>query len=244
MSFDTAPEPCDTKRQAGITSNQLRLINLENNKIGRASLKRSFKTKMSVTAKFVLTGLVASLIIAAPASAQQVKKRTFGPNVNNAPLGVPQKKPVPPEIISKNGKWVVQCEGKKPVAGAPPRSCAMVQLAKNKQRPNIAVSLIIGKVKQGNKTATMMRVIAPVGVFLPTGIALEVDGKAVGRVPFTRCLPQACMAFAEARKETLARMKKGNKAKFLIYEAPGVGIPLDLDLTGFSAAFKALETAR
>ena len=81
----------------------------------------------------------------------------------------------------------------------------------------------------------MMRVMAPIGVYLPTGVALEIDGAAVGRVPFTRCRPQICEAFAEASPETLAKMKKGTAANFIIYEAPGLGMPMKISLEGFSA---------
>jgi invasion protein IalB len=96
-------------------------------------------------------------------------------------------------------------------------------------------------VVQGDKTGFNMRVIAPIGVFLPTGVALEIDGEAVGRVPFTRCMPQVCMAFAEASPETIAKMKKGKEANFIIYEAPGMGLPMKLSLEGFSASLAELE---
>ena len=82
---------------------------------------------------------------------------------------------------------------------------------------------------------------AALGVFLPTGVALEIDGTAVGRVPFNRCLPQVCMAIAEASPETLEKLKKGKEANFIIYEAPGIGLPMKLSLSGFTASLSALE---
>ena len=78
------------------------------------------------------------------------------------------------------------------------------------------------------------------GVYLPTGVALEVDGGAVGRIPFMRCLPQICMAFGEAGNQTLDKFKKGTAANFIIYEAPGIGMPIKISLNGFAAAFTAL----
>jgi invasion protein IalB len=36
-------------------------------------------------------------------------------------------------------------------------------------------------------------------------------------------------------------MKKGSAANFIIYEAPGLGLPLKISLSGFSAAFGALD---
>ncbi len=201
--------------------------------------------------KILLAGAVALLTsaLSAESFAQQKPIRKFGPGQNNAPVkvGPPQPQQGPkPTIISRHGKWVVQCDTL-PKSATPEqiknRGCAVIQIAQSKKQKGVGVSLIIGKLTQGGKTATMMRVMAPIGVFLPTGIALEIDGQAVGRVPFTRCLPQTCMAFAEARKETLAKMRKGKKGNFIIYQAPGVGIPLDLDLAGFTAAMKALDKA-
>jgi len=186
---------------------------------------------------------------------QKKVKRQFGPGQNALPKGVRQparrqlqqaRQPQQPgaDIISKHGKWVVQCDKAVPAANGAPakkRACAMVQTAHHEKNKQIGLTLIFARLKQDKKTVTMMRIMAPISVYLPTGVALEVDGSAAGRVPFTRCLPQTCMAFAQVRKETLTKMKKGSKGKFLIYEAPGIGIPINLDLTGFTAALESLD---
>jgi invasion protein IalB len=72
-------------------------------------------------------------------------------------------------------------------------------------------------------------------------VALEIDGDAVGRVPFTRCIPQICIALAEASPPTLEKMKRGAMANFIIYEAPGMGMGLELSLRGFTAALAELD---
>jgi len=213
---------------------------------------------LATSGRLFIAALVAGSFITAmgldTAQAQQKQKRKFGPGQNALPKGVrppaqravrprQQKKP-PAEIIAKHGKWVIQCDPKKPVvAGKAPakRACAMIQTALHEKNKQIGLTLILARGKQGKDVATMMRIMAPISVYLPTGVALEIDGSAAGRVPFTRCLPQTCMAFAQVRKETLAKMKKGSKGKFLIYEAPGIGIPLNLDLTGFTAALETLD---
>lgn len=204
--------------------------------------------KKNLLAKFVAACLVAGLfasLMPAPVAAQRVPPnvRQFGPRVKRAPQPRQPKGP-PPTIIAKNGHWVVQCDRQKPKAdgkGPQKRNCGMIQSVQSKKNKRIAMTLILIKATKGKKSAIMMRLLAPIGVFLPTGVALEIDGKAVGRVPFTRCLPQACIAFAEARKETLAKMKKGKTATFLMYEAPGIGVPLNLSLEGFSASLKVLD---
>ena len=221
-------------------------------------MKQISGSKVIKTGKFFLALLVAGSFFAGPASitgadsaqAQEKQKRKFGPGQNAVPKGVrpqtrrqlPRRQPQQPtaEIISKHGKWVIQCDKQKSGAKGK-RACALIQTALNKDNKKVGLTLILARSKQGKEVATMMRIMAPISVYLPTGVALEVDGAAAGRVPFTRCLPQTCMAFAQVRKETLAKMKKGSKGKFLIYEAPGIGIPLDLDLSGFTAALAALD---
>jgi invasion protein IalB len=185
---------------------------------------------------------VLSLMVAGAASevafAQKTDSQTkqFGPR---AQQGQAQQQIPPTETVATHGDWTIQCgKGDDPAGG---RQCGMVQSTKSEKNAKAVLSLIIGKMKQGDKDVTMMRVMAPIGVFLPTGVALEIDGAAVGRVPFTRCAPQLCMAIAEASPETLVKLKKGKAANFIIYEAPGVGLPMAISLKGFSDALDNLD---
>ena len=51
------------------------------------------------------------------------------------------------------------------------------------------------------------------------------------------------MAFAEASPDTVAKLKKGKEANFIIYEAPGIGMPMKLSLDGFSTSLASSTTA-
>jgi invasion protein IalB len=121
------------------------------------------------------------------------------------------------------------------------RLCGMVQSTRSDTRPQIGLTLYISRIKQGEKMQTQMRVMAPIGVFLPTGVGLEIDGVAVSRVPFSNCLPQICLARAEASPETLDKLKKGSVANFIIWEGPGSGMPMKISLKGFGKALEALD---
>jgi len=184
--------------------------------------------------------------------------------------GAQRPRTPPPQVMGKFGDWFLQCEqtaqtaanaggqdaaqetastddassGKGDAAAKPDangeRPCGLVQSVRDEKRKNIGLTLVLLEGMQQGKKVTMMRVMAPIGVFLPTGVALEIDGAAVGRVPFTRCLPQICVAFAEATPPTLEKLKKGGKANFIIYEAPGVGIRLPITLNGFSKGLAEL----
>lgn len=190
-------------------------------------------------------GLAFSLTLAGMSAAQETQQPSqFGPRANKQQQGQPAAgQPAPKvDVIAEHGKWKVQCETPPaPEGQTAVRQCGMVQNTQSEKNPKATLSLILVKTVAGDKTTINMRVIAPIGVFLPTGVALEIDGNAVGRVPFTRCMPQVCMAFAEATPDTLAKLKKGKEANFIIYEAPGIGLPMKLSLQGFTASLAALE---
>jgi invasion protein IalB len=189
--------------------------------------------------------MMAALLAATPAFAQETQapaqapqKNNFGPRNPQAPAG---KRPAP-ELISTHGNWKVQCETQpKPGAeGQTEKQCAMVQTVRSEKNTKVGLTAVFARGKQNGKDVTMMRILAPIGVYLPTGVALEIDGGAVGRIPFTRCLPQICMAFGEAGAQTLDKLRKGTAANFIIYEAPGIGMPLKVSLSGFADAYSAL----
>lgn len=190
--------------------------------------------------------LAASLLLIGGAHAQQQQPanpqlQQFGPRANQAPRQQAPK----PELVATHGAWAVQCQVQPAAAGAEAgaaatRTCGMFQTAKS-ERQGASLILVVVKEQQDGKDVTMLRVMAPIGVYLPLGVALEIDGDAVGRVPFTRCMPQTCIAIAEASPPTLDRMKKGGIANFIIYEGPGSGMAMELSLKGFTAALDELN---
>jgi len=228
-------------------------------------ITRTHMTTLRRATGLMMSGFLALSTITGAAMAQQ----SFGPRAGQpapqgqaqpqagAPAGAPAGQPAAPkaEIIATHGDWKIQCSdfpnpaaqanGGKSDSGAPAtiRSCGMTQTARSPERENVGMTLVMFKQKQGDKNVTMMRILVPVGVYLPTGVALEIDSQAVGRVPFIQCLPQFCMAIAEATPESLEKMKKGTKANFIIYEGPGAGVSIDVSLKGFTAALGALDKA-
>ena len=200
---------------------------------------------------------VAALLTIAPALAQEAQapqKNNFGPRNPQAQKqgqgqgqgqaqGQGQRNQGPaPQVVATHGDWKVQCEtGNKPGAdGQTEKQCAMVQTARSEKNNKVGLTTIFARGKKNGKDVTMMRILAPIGVYLPTGVALEIDGGAVGRIPFTRCAPQICIAFGEAGDQTLDKFRKGSAANFIIYESPGIGMPIKISLSGFAAAYTAL----
>ncbi|HLA03471.1 MAG TPA: invasion associated locus B family protein [Aestuariivirga sp.] len=198
-------------------------------------------TSLRTLAVAGLLGLFCPVSAFAQAEQPAAGQKTFGPRVKPGQAG--QSAAPAAETVATHGAWQIQCSAAPANGGqAGKKSCGMVQVTRSEKNEKVGLSLVIVKTKQGDKDVIMMRVMAPIGVYLPTGVALEVDGAAVGRVPFSRCRPQICEALAEASPDTLAKMKKGTAANFIVYEAPGLGIPLKISLEGFSAALDNLNT--
>jgi invasion protein IalB len=178
---------------------------------------------------------------------QAPQKNTFGPRnpQGNAGQRAQAQQGPAPEVVATHGDWKIQCEAAAKAnntQGQPQneKQCAMVQSARSEKNAKLGLTTVFVRAKQNGKDVTMLRILAPIGVYLPTGVALEVDGGAVGRIPFMRCLPQICVAFGEAGNQTLDKFRKGTAANFIIYEAPGLGMPIKISLNGFAAAYTAL----
>lgn len=169
----------------------------------------------------------------------------FGPRAAKGQPGQPQSK-IKTETVATHGAWQVQCSELQVPEGqqAPPitKSCGMVQTVKNEKIPELGLTVIINRGKAGDKVNTVMRVLAPIGVFLPTGIPVEIDGAALpNRLQFTQCAPRICEAVGDFSDETLVKFKKGEKSTFFIYAKAGSGIPMPVSLDGFGAALAALD---
>ena len=199
-------------------------------------------TSLCTLAVAGLLGLFGPVSAFAQAEQPAAGQKTFGPRVNagkKAQAAAPTA-----ETVATHGAWQIQCSVMPAASGeqAGKKACGMVQLTRSEKNAKIVLSLIVQKSKQGDKELTTMRVLVPIGVYLPTGVALEIDGAAVGRAPFVRCRPQICEAFADVSPESIDKMKKGTSANFIVYEAPGLGIPLKISLEGFSAALDNLNS--
>ena len=119
----------------------------------------------------------------------------------------------------------------------------MTRALKSDTDQSASITLIVRRLKaEDGKVHTMMEALAPVGVYLPTGVAMEIDGTAIaGRMPFVRCLPRVCQAQGEAQEDTLKKFAKGKQATFYIYDRPGHGFPMKFPMQGFAEGLAALD---
>jgi len=160
-----------------------------------------------------LTGAVAAalLLLAAPsASAQGVVK-------------------------SVHGDWQIRCDTP---PGAQSEQCALIQSVTAEDRPNVGLTVIV--LKTADQKSRLMRVLAPLGVLLPSGLGLKIDQTDIGRAGFVRCLPNGCVAEVVMDDKLVGQLKAGEFATFIIFQTPEEGIGIPLSLGGFGEGYDAL----
>lgn len=139
------------------------------------------------------------------------------------------------EVRATHGDWQMRCDTP---PGASGEQCALIQNVTAADRENVGLSVII--LKTADKQARILRVLAPLGVLLPSGLGLRVDNADIGRAGFVRCLPNGCIAEVILEDELLTKLKGGSQATFIIFQTPEEGIGIPISLNGFSAGFDAL----
>lgn len=159
----------------------------------------------------ILATLLAGLAAAAPASAQG-------------------------RIVARHGDWQIRCERD---VGAPSEQCALIQNVQAQDRANISLSVLF--LRTADQQLQILRVLAPLGVLLPSGLGLSIDGNEVGLAGFVRCLASGCIAEVQLDDGLIQRFDAGQTATFSIFQTPEEGIGIPISLNGFSEGFEALE---
>jgi invasion protein IalB len=138
-------------------------------------------------------------------------------------------------VKGKFGDWEMRCETP---PGAARDQCALMQSVAAEDKPNVNLVVIVLKTADGK--SRLLRVIAPLGVLLPSGLGLKIDSADIGRAGFVRCLPSGCVAEVVMEDKLLDQLRSGTTATFIIFQTPEEGIGIPLALNGFKDGFEKL----
>lgn len=81
----------------------------------------------------------------------------------------------------------------------------------------------------------------PWGILLSPGLTLSIDGKKRQTLPFEICNPSGCHVGLPIRSELLIALKRGNDLQLTFYDAAKSPVAPKISLTGFTAAYEALQ---
>jgi invasion protein IalB len=138
-------------------------------------------------------------------------------------------------IRSVHGDWQIRCETP---PGAHNEQCALMQSVIAEDRPNVGLTVLV--MRTADQKVRLMRVIAPPGVLLPSGLGLWVDQTEVGRAGFVRCIPIGCITEVILKDDLIRQLRTGQTATFTIFQTPEEGIGFPMSLKGFAEGFDKL----
>jgi invasion protein IalB len=138
-------------------------------------------------------------------------------------------------VKSVHGDWQIRCDTP---PGAQGEQCALIQSVTAEDRPNVGLSVIV--LKTADQKTRLLRVLAPLGVLLPSGLGLKVDQTDIGKAGFVRCLPNGCVAEVVMDDNLIRQLRTGQSATFIIFQTPEEGIGIPLSLKGFGEGFDKL----
>ncbi|WP_298256656.1 invasion associated locus B family protein [Bradyrhizobium sp.] len=138
-------------------------------------------------------------------------------------------------VRSVHGDWQIRCDTP---PGAQAEQCALIQSVVAEDRSNAGLTVIV--LKTADQKSRLMRVVAPLGVLLPSGLGLKLDNVDVGRAGFVRCLPNGCVAEVVLDDKLLGQLRSAKTATFIIFETPEEGIGFPLSLNGLGEGYDKL----
>jgi invasion protein IalB len=138
-------------------------------------------------------------------------------------------------VKSVHGDWQIRCDTP---PGAQAEQCALMQSVTAEDRPNVGLTVIV--LKTSDQKSRLMRVVAPLGVLLPSGLGLKIDNADVGRAGFVRCLPNGCVAEVVMDDKLIGQLRTGKTSTFIIFQTPEEGIGFPMSLNGFGEGYDQL----
>jgi invasion protein IalB len=138
-------------------------------------------------------------------------------------------------VKSVHKDWQIRCDMP---PGAKSEQCALIQSVTAEDRANVGLTVIV--LKTADAKSRLMRVVAPLGVLLPSGLGLKIDQADIGRAGFVRCLPNGCIAEVVMDDELIKKLRNGKTATFIIFQTPEEGIGFPMSLAGFGEGYDKL----
>ena len=141
-----------------------------------------------------------------------------------------------PQHGDRFGDWMIQCaepkDDKKNI-------CHISQNLTYKQDGKQLLNMAIGALANTGKDVLI--VTLRLGIFLPSGVQVQVDSGDPKAYPIQWCLANGCHAYIELTTELLAMLKKGNQGKITFQDASRKNITVPVSLKGFTKAYYSMK---
>jgi len=134
----------------------------------------------------------------------------------------------------KDWKLVCGTPANNPTA---PERCNLVQIISAEETGQRVLRVEVARGPQ----AILIAFTAPLGIFLPKGMEISVDGGPTSAFAVEICQPQGCSAALKLEGELLSKMKKGTKATLTIYDPRLKPLAIPVSLSGFTKGISKVK---
>jgi invasion protein IalB len=170
-----------------------------------------------------------------PAPAGEAPAEGGAPGTEGQAAGDPAQREVMEIVRDTFGDWQIRClpDGDE---------CFMYQMVLDAER-NPVSEVTIQKLPAEAEAAAGVIVVTPLGTLLPSGVVLQVDNGERRQYPFAWCTQMGCFSRFGLDEPGVAGMKRGKGGAITLVSAskPEQPVTVELSLTGFTAAYDALE---
>ena len=140
-----------------------------------------------------------------------------------------------PLLETTASSWNINCSSSD-INGSP--ECTMQQeiIMKNSQLP--VLQLTLAQLNKEEPPHALL--IVPLGIYLPGGVAIQIDDNPEKTFPVERCDPDGCHLFMSLTDSTLNQLFLGKLLTVSFFDSDRVKIKIPVNLQGFSDTYKTL----
>lgn len=182
----------------------------------------------------LLTALLPILLLAGGAAPAQ--------DSNADPALEPQAERPQAEVRERNQDWIVRCQPAPEDAFGAGEFCEMYQQVSEQENDQTVLEAVIGFPPDSERPVALFNL--PLGMLLPPGVAMSIDGGEAERFAVQICLQAGCRTSIELGDELLSQMRSGERATLTIADPQNREVEIPLSLLGFSASLDTLRENR
>jgi invasion protein IalB len=142
----------------------------------------------------------------------------------------------PAKKADQHSPWASSCRS---AARGQPAECVLEQRAIARETRRVIAIVTIRLPSQTRKPVTMIQL--PVGLFLPAGVNVDIDGDMVQNFPFQTCNANACFVGFPLSDALLKRMHNGGKFNITFQYLNKKPVTLPMSLEGFTDAYARIK---
>ncbi|MCP1336255.1 invasion associated locus B family protein [Futiania mangrovi] len=132
--------------------------------------------------------------------------------------------------------WKLVC-GTPPGNAGAPEQCHLLQSVVVSETKRRILQAEVGDSQNGR----ILALTVPLGIYLPAGIEIAIDGGEKTRIPVDVCQPNGCAAALKLEGAMLNRLKNGSRAVITFQNIQMRPIDVPLSLLGFTAGFAQVK---